>query len=362
MNRTRMGIGRTIGAVALMLLMSGFAAFAAPGGSFAQEATPGATPAIPGVSDVQVDCSSVKPVKVAFFGFAVANGFAQATWAGIQQAAKLQCAEAKFFDPNFDSATQIAQIQDATTSGDYQAFVVQANDGNAVVPAIEDAIAAGIKVVGEFTPIGTDYSSIEPQVSGMTSYVGLSITKGAEDLATLAGMACAKLATTPCNVAYLEGFKSLPLDNARTKAFTDKLTSDPNVKLVASVEGGYTQASGLAAAQDVLQAHPEVQVIVGSSQAILGAEQAVGDAGQTDKILLIGNGSPKAAVTAVKDGRWFAVYADAETTSGQVAATLAIEAARGETVPTSVDSSTLLPTPLGTKENLPADFTGQWDA
>ncbi len=240
--------------------------------------------------------------------------------------------------------------------------MVQANDGNAVVPAIEDAIKAGISVLGEFTPVGTDYSSIEPQVPGMASYVGLSNTKGGEDLATLAAMACAKLATTPCNVAYLEGFKALPLDNARTKAFTAKLTSDSNVKLVASVEGGYTQASGLTAAQDVLQAHSDVQVIVGSSQAILGAEQAVSDAGLTGKVLLIGNGSPKAAVTAVRDGRWFAVYADAEATSGKVAATLAIMHARGETVPTSIDSSTLLPTPLGTKENLPAGFTGQWDA
>jgi ribose transport system substrate-binding protein len=362
MNRTRMGIGRAIGAVALMLMMTGFAAFATPGGSLAQDATPAATPVIPGVTDTQLDCNSVKPIKVAFFGFAVANGFAQATWAGIQQAAKLQCAEAKFFDPNFDSATQIAQIQDATTSGEYQAFVVHANDGNAVVPAIEDAIKAGISVVGEFTPIGTDYSSIEPQVPGMKSYVGESITKNGQDLAQLAIMACAKAGTASCKVAYLQGFKSLPLDNARTKAFTDTLKAQSNIELVASVEGGYTQASGLAAAQDVLQAHPDVQVIVGSSQAVLGAEQAVSDAGQTGKVALIGNGAPRQAVAAVKDGRWFAVFADVESTAGKVAATIAISAARGEAVPTSVDTATLLPTPLGTKENLPADYTGQWDA
>ncbi len=119
MKRSQLGIARAIGAVALILSMTGFAAFATPSGSFAQSATPAATPttAIPGVTDTQLDCSTVKPIKVAFFGFAVANGFAQATWSGIQAAAKLQCAEAKFFDPNFDSATQIAQIQDATTSG-----------------------------------------------------------------------------------------------------------------------------------------------------------------------------------------------------------------------------------------------------
>jgi len=357
----RHGRGKVTGlamAAVVAVVLSAFTGLAGIRSGLAQEATPGAA----ATPDVQLDCSTVKPIKVAFFGFAVANGFAQATWTGIQEAAKLQCAEAKFFDPNFDSAKQIAQIQDATTSGEYQAFVVQANDGNAVVPAVQEAIAAGITVVGEFTPIGTDYSSIQPQVEGMTSYVGESITKNGEDLAQLAVMACAKLATESCKVAYLEGFKALPLDNARTKAFTDTLKSHATIELVASVEGGYTQASGLAAAQDVLQAHPDVQVIVGSSQAILGTEQAVNDAGMGGKVLLIGNGAPRAAVTAVKEGRWFAIFIDAEATAGKQAATIAIKAARGETVPTSVDTAALMPTPLGTKENIPEDYEGQWDA
>src|ERR1700730_12337479 len=69
-----------------------------------------------------------KVKRVAFFGFAAANSFAQATRAGVQEAAQKNGVQAKFFDPNFDSAKQVAQIQDAVASGQYQAFVVQAND------------------------------------------------------------------------------------------------------------------------------------------------------------------------------------------------------------------------------------------
>ena len=148
----------------------------------AQDATPAATPAL--------DCSTVEPIDVAFFGFAAANGFAQATWAGVQEAAAEMCATARFFDPNFDSATQVAQIQDAITSGEFEAFVIQSNDGNSVVPVVEEAVEAGIVVVGEFTPIGTDYDSIEPQVEGMTSYVGTSIVDNGAGLAELGLMAC----------------------------------------------------------------------------------------------------------------------------------------------------------------------------
>lgn len=330
----------------------GLATIGTPG-AMAQDATPEATAAL--------DCSTVEPINVAFFGFAAANGFAQATWSGVEEAAAEMCATARFFDPNFDSATQVAQIQDAITSGEYQAFVIQSNDGNSVVPVVEEAVEAGIVVVGEFTPIGTDYGSIEPQVEGMTSYVGTSIVANGEGLGELGLMACESLGVDPCEVAFLQGFLALPLDNARTEAAIGALEAG-GATVVASPEGGYTQASGLAAAQDVLIANPEVDVIIGSSQAILGAEQAVDDAGLTGQVALIGNGAPRQAVAAVKEGRWFAIWADVESSAGKEAASVAIRAARGEEVPSSVDTTKLLPTPLGTKENLPEDFEGQWDA
>ena len=299
--------------------------------------------------------SSNKVKNIAFFGFAAANSFAQATWAGVQETAAKAGVQAKFFDPNFDSTKQVAQIQDATASGQYQAYVVQSNDGNAVVPPIQDAIKAGIKVVGEFTPIGTRYDTIEPQVPGLI-FVGEAPVWNGKSLGELGVKACGT--HNPCKVAYLEGFKALPLDNARTEAVKAALTSASSVQIVASVEGGYTQASGLKAAQNVLQAHPDINVMIGSSQAIEGATQAIKDAGLTGKIALIGNGGSTQAVAAVKDGTWFACYIIAEKSSGAKAAQLAIDAANGKTVPTSFDTRQIQ-NPIGTKDNL-GSFVGEY--
>jgi ribose transport system substrate-binding protein len=295
-----------------------------------------------------------KVEKVAFFGFASANSFAQATYAGVKEEAAKHNVEVKFFDPNFDSAKQVSQIQNAITSGEYQAFVVQANDGNAVVPPIREAIEEGITVVGEFTPIGTKYDTIQPQVPGMI-FVGEPPTENGTALGEMAVDACKGV--DPCNVAYLEGFKALPLDNARTEAVKAALSEAPNVKLVASVEGGYTQDTGLKAAQNVLQAHPDVNVMVGSSQAIAGAEQAIKDANATVK--LIGNGGSRQAVTAVKSGRWFATYVIAEKSAGAKATELAIKKAEGGSAPASFDTRTIQE-PRGTKESL-GSFEGQYD-
>lgn len=299
--------------------------------------------------------STTKVKKLAFFGFAAANSFAQATWAGVQASAQSAGVEAKFFDPNFDSTKQVAQIQDAVASGQYQAFVVQSNDGNAVVPPIKDAIKAGITVVGEFTPIGTRYDTIEPQVPGLI-FVGEAPVWNGKSLGELGVKACGS--KNPCKVAYLEGFKALPLDNARTAAVKAALTSSPNVQIVASVEGGYTQATGLKAAQNVLQAHPDVNVMIGSSQAIEGATQAIKDAGLTGKVALIGNGGSTQAVAAVKDGSWFACYIIAEKSSGAKAAQLAIDAGNGKKVPSSFDTRQIQ-NPLGTKDNL-GSFVGEY--
>jgi ribose transport system substrate-binding protein len=296
-----------------------------------------------------VTAASQQKVKnIAFFGFAAANSFAQATWKGVQQAAKANHVKAKFFDPNFNSGTQVSQIQDAITSRQYQAFVVQANDGNAVVPVVKQAIAAGIKVVGEFTPIGPRYDTIKPQVRGLI-FVGEAPVWNGSSLGKLGVRACGK--KSPCRVAYLEGFKSLPLDNARTAAVHKVLKAAKNVDLVASVEGGYTQASGLKAAQDVLQAHPDVDVMIGSAQAIEGAQQAVTGAGKLGKIKLIGNGGSCQAVAAVRSGKWFATYVIAERSSGAKAARFAIAAGNGKKVPSSFDTRKLQ-NPIGTKANL----------
>jgi ribose transport system substrate-binding protein len=295
-----------------------------------------------------------KVERIAFFGFAGANAFAQATLSGIKEQAKKEGVEVEFFDPKFDSATQVSQIQNAVTTGKFQAFIVQANDGNAVVPPIREAIDADIPVVGEFTPVGTKYDTLEPQVKGMY-VVAEPPTENGTALGELGVKACGD--RKPCRVAYLEGLKALPLDNARTTAAKAALAKSPAVQVVASVEGGYTQATGLKAAQNVLQAHPDVDVMIGSSQAIAGAEQAVKDA--KAKVQLVGNGGSRQAVQAVKDGRWFATYVIAEKSAGAKAAEIAIAAARGEKPATPFDTRQLQD-PLGTKDVL-ANYTGQYD-
>ncbi|MTD15568.1 substrate-binding domain-containing protein [Nakamurella sp. YIM 132087] len=290
-------------------------------------------------------------LSVGFFGFAKANSFAQATWAGVQEAAAANNATATFLDSNFDGPTQVNQLQDAVTSKLYDVVVIQANDGTAIVPAVKQALAAGITVVVEFTPIGGRYDTIEPQVDGVISIVDAPTING-EGLAEMALGACEQLAVQPCNVAYLQGFDNYPLDAARTKAAEDAIKAG-GAELVASVIGGYTADSGRTAFQNVLQAHPDVNVVVGSSQAITGAAALAPD---RDDLLFVGNGGSTQAFEGVMSGKWYGTYNIPEKTEGYRATEMGLAAHRGETVPTATDARSLTTyEALGTKENL----TGQ---
>ncbi|GAB3506886.1 sugar ABC transporter substrate-binding protein [Amycolatopsis cihanbeyliensis] len=295
------------------------------------------------------------PDRIAFFGFAKANSFATATFAGIEEYAKANGAEAEFHDPNFDAQTQVRQIQDAITSGRFDVFIVQANDGTAVVPAVRSAVQQGITVVVEFTPVGTRYDTAEPQVPGTITLLDVPVDNGRK-LGELGVEACRDRGAEPCRMAYLEGMKTLPLDNARTEAVLSTVRA-AGVEVVASVEGGYTKQSGRAAMQDILQANPRVDVVIGSSQAIAGAEAVAGD----EDVLFVGNGGSRQAVRAVQEGRWFATYYQPERTAGAKAAELGLRKAHGEQVPESTSYAEFAPGEGKGTADVLADVTGEYD-
>lgn len=300
------------------------------------EATTAATTAVSEAASHGVE-------RVAFFGFWKSNSFTQAVLSGVQQAADTAGIEVvDLTTAEYDGAAQIKAVQDQTVKGDAQMYVVLASDSVGMATAAKEAIDAGITVVAAFTPLGSDFTTLDPQVEGLIVVAETPVANG-EILGELALMACGDV--NPCNVAYLEGLKALPLDNARTDAFVRTVSGNPNAKIVAQVEGGYSPDSGKKAAQDALQANPDIHVMVGSSQAILGAQTVI----DPSKVKLIGNGASKEAFAAVNDGTWFALYNLDTVGMGAKSVELGLQAAAG-TLESPVFNVQDLRDPRGTKD------------
>jgi ribose transport system substrate-binding protein len=290
-----------------------------------------------------------KKLSIGFFGFAKANSFAQATWAGVQEYANAHNAEATFLDSNFDGPTQVNQLQDAVTSKRYDVVIVQANDGTAMVNPVKQAVAAGITVVIEFTPVGGKYDSATPQVPGTVTVIDPPTVNGV-GLAKLGNDACKTVTSGACKVAYFQGFANYPLDTARTQAAVDALKSGGASTVISNFVGGYTPDSGRTAMQNLLQAHPDVNVVIGSSQALEGATPLA----KGKKIAFVGNGGSTQAFGFVNDGTWYGVYDVPEKSEGAKAAELGINKARGQSVPESTVTCEALTkfNCLGTKDTL----------
>ncbi len=351
------GLSRWAALAALMMAIATLAA--ACGGSDDDDSAATTAPTTTEASTTTVAEAITTPTeagkvkKVAFFGFWKSNSFTQAFAKAVREEAESLGIE--FVDrtgPAYDGVAQVKAIQDQTVKGDAQVYVVLATDPIGAGSAAAEATAKGITVVAAFVPFGGKFDTLEPQVPG-TYVVGETPIANGTVLGELAASACED--RSPCNVAYLQGLKSLPLDNARTKAFKAALKANaPDAKLVADPEGGYTPDTGQKAAQDVLQAHPDVNVMVGSSQAILGATSVV----DTSKVALIGNGSSTEAFKNVNSGKWYALYYLAIPDMGKTSVDVGVLAANGESPPTSFNSQELHD-PHGTKDVL-ADVEGAY--
>ena len=297
--------------------------------------------------------------KVGFFGYAASNSYSQGIFSGIKEKTEEMGGTATFVDGNFDGQLQVQQINDAITSKQFDVIIITANDNLAVQEPLQRAVDAGITVVVNSTPVGPDFTMIDPQVEGAISIVYSPVANG-EDLAKLGGMACEEV-EGECKVAYMEGSPALPLDKARTDAVVGGLEAlGGNVKVLPTVVGGYAQDTGRTAYQDITQANPDVDVIIGSSQAIAGAWLGGGD--QTD-IKFIGNGGPQSGVDHVLNGDWFALWIIDSGHTGGLAAEYGIKHHNGEEVPMSVDERAESPNNgLGTKEALEeSGFVSSYD-
>lgn len=302
--------------------------------------------------------------RVAFMAASSQNGFNQATYDGIKKkAAELGNVEVEIFDGEFNAQKQYSQIEDIVASRKFNAMIVQPNDSVGIANAMQEAIDSGMKVATTLFPVGPKLDTIEPQLNGLTTTVASNPAIGAKGVADKVVEFCAD--KDPCKVVIVIGQKIFPFDNLRLTTFEKTLAEHANVKVVSTVEGNYDPQQTMAAMQDVLQAHPDVNAILANAdQMAYGVELAVEDAGiDLEPIYITSGGGSEMAMKAVRDGRWDLQLALFPVTMGEKALEAVVGALEGKEVPVAIDADTMGPVPaIVDKAVLDAhpDFNGQW--
>jgi ribose transport system substrate-binding protein len=275
----------------------------------------GATSSTTTASNAGSSTPTTKRLKIAFLPGVTANPYFDMEIQAQKQLAAKENVDLTVIDSQLDANKQVQQVQDIASTKQYDGIVIVPLNGAALVPAVHLALGAGIKVVADDVPIGPDPTQTSPQVAGLGGYVGRTFSVNGQNVGKLTVQACA--GKNPCKVAFLYGVKASTYDTALFNGFKQSIASSPNVQIVAEGEGGYTRAGGLAATQDLVQAHRDLNVLVGVDQEALGAEDALKSAGLAGRVKVIGFGGTSQAVSAVRSGQWFGDSVQVPFTEGQ---------------------------------------------
>ena len=232
-------------------------------------------------------------LNVAFLPKAVNNPyFDTAARGGQKAAAELGGSFNQVGPSQATGAAQVPFIQDLTTQN-VSAIAVSAADPDAIAPALRAARAAGIKVVG--------YDS-SPAEGAYDVFVNQADTEGIGE--ALVQMACDEAPGCAGDIAILSATSTATNQNAWIAVMQTALQQPQyaGLNLVDTVYGNDDDQTSQQQAQGLLQAHPNLAVIVApTSVGIASAAKVLEDTGNAGQVQLTGLGTPNSLKAFVKD-------------------------------------------------------------
>ena len=248
-------------------------------------------------SSSTADGTAAKNIRIAFFTDSLDNAYLQAGVAAGKEVAAKRGVKLDVISAGWDPNKQLTQIQDAVASQRYDAMVVESIDGQVTCKALTKA--AKRMVVSIYNaPICGNYTSLF--TPGTVGFFGRNEYNGGQMMADQLAKAIGKNG----KVGYISGPAQAGIvKNGTTAGIKAKLKDYPNVKLVAELDGAWDPAKGLAATQDLLQAHPDVDgIIYGVDQM---AVPSIGWLKQTNKLgkrKIVTLGGTTQGVKLIEDG------------------------------------------------------------
>ncbi len=279
-----------VGTAAIMLSACGSSAASPSAAAPATAAPATAAPA----SEAPATAAPAGDVTVGYLPKDIVNQYFAAAKTGADKAATELGGKLVQVGPNEAKADlQIPFITDLTTQK-VSAIIISADGKDEVAPALKEAMAAGIKVVGfDSSPAVGAYDVFVNQVD----FSGVGVN--------LADWACELAPQCTGEIAILSAAATATNQNAWIDLMKTTLTQDKykGLKLVDTVYGDDDATKSTTQAQTLLTKYPNLKVIVApTTVGILAAAQVVSQAGKSADVKVTGLGFPNDMKAFVKDG------------------------------------------------------------
>lgn len=279
-------------------------------------------------------------LRIAFATINMQNQFFVELNDGVQAAATEHGVEALLFDPNGEAIEQVNAIETYIQEG-VDAIIVDAIDSEGIIPVLQQAEDAGIPVVAVDAVI--DDPVVDAQVAvddvGAGKEVGEFCAAYVDD--QLGGEA---------EIGVILS-KQSQLQVRRTEGFKQGVEGHPGITVVQEVDGGYAPDTSLTAAENLLTANPDLDIIYGTGEpAVLGAVNAARSQGRDD-LKVCGWNLTDEIAAGIEAGVILGTAHVSPFDLGVAAMDAAVQLARGEEIEREVN----VPFSIVTAENL-AEF------
>lgn len=244
-----------------------------------------------------------------------------------------------------DVARQSNQVKDFIVKK-CVAIVLSPADSKSIVPVIQEANAAGIPV---FT---VDVPCNEPGVKIVTQIATDNYGGGKE-----AGTAMVEALGAQGGKVGLLDLKTVESCILRVKGFKEVIEAHnakggPKIEIVSELDGGGAKDKGYKAAEDMLQAQPELRGIFAiNDPSALGARAALEKAGKADRVVIVGFDGQPEGKQAIREGKLYADPIQFPDKMGAEIARAIVKHSKGADLP----PQTLIPTMLYRKADAEKD-------
>ncbi len=252
--------------------------------------------------------------------------FAAQQKSAVAQAKSLGC-QVTTTDGQDDMQKEISDVQDMIAKG-INILILNPRDPEGLVPAANAATAAGVKVVAMD-------NSIDPAAKIVTLVQSSNQKNGELVGAWLAH----KMAGKKMKIALLSGQQGSGAGLERREGVfrglnEAQLAQNARVdwEVVGQGWGGWAQEGGLNAMEDLLTAHPDINVVLGENDSmVLGARNALKAANRLNGVLLVAAADgQKEALKLIQDGEYGATGLNDPALVATTAVNLAYKAWKGE--------------------------------
>lgn len=252
---------------------------------------------------------------------------------GATEAAKAAGVKLVIFNANNDPAAQNSAIETYIQEG-VDGLAVVAIDVNGIMPAVEQADAAGIPVVA--------IDAILPE-GPQKAQIGVDNAKAGADLAAHYNETMAE----PSKLGIVGALNSF-IQNVRKDGFEGALDAG-KVTVVNTVDGQNVQDVALGAAENLMTANPDMNAIYATGEpALMGAVAAVASQGRQADVSVFGWDLTAQIVDGIDEGYVKAVIQQDPAAMGAAAVDALNTLAGGGTV----EAEVAVPVAIVTKENV----------